>query len=328
MEERLVSIIVPVYNVEKQLVHCVDSILKQTYKNIEILLIDDGSPDNCSAICDSYTKEDTRIKTFHKKNGGLSSARNYGLDRAKGDYISFIDSDDWVDQDFIEIMVNNLEKEKSDISIIGYKLVWDSGKIINSSNKNDYEIYDQSTAIHELLVQKKFQCMACTKLYKKELFNHIRFPEGKLFEDIAISLPLFKKCSRVVLSGQQKYYYYQRDGSIVNSAFDYRKMVILEYCRDIINFSKECGGTYDKEANAFYLKAMLMLILNIYDTTNNSYIEERKILSKEIKKCRKYILFNPYLEARRQAVLWAILMKVSPKLLNKLWRIRTRQKLN
>lgn len=119
MEKNLVSIIVPVYKVEKELSCCVDSILKQIYKNIEILLIDDGNP----VICDSYMKKDARVRVFHKENGGLSSARNYWLDRIRGKYISFIDSDDWVDNDFIEVMINSLEKEKADISIIGYKLV-------------------------------------------------------------------------------------------------------------------------------------------------------------------------------------------------------------
>lgn len=323
MADNLVSVIVPVYKVEKELTRCLDSILSQTYKNLEILIVDDGSPDRCPQICDTYAKKDHRIKVFHKENGGLSSARNYAIERASGDYIAFIDSDDWVEDNFIELLLNNLLKEQADLSIVGYIFAWDSGKVQGNTIGNEYEVMNTEQAIRELFIQKKFQCMVCTKLYKKELFNQVRFPEGKLFEDIAIGLDIFKQCHKVVFDGQQKYYYFQRADSIFNSRFDKNKLSMLDFIEGMIAYSKSRGGIYDTEAEAFYLRASLMLILQAYNSMGDAETDESiKILRDQIKKHRKYIVGNPYIEIRRKIVLLAILMRVSPKLLNKLWKVK------
>ena len=172
MNERI-SIIVPVFNVEKYIERCVKSIENQSYRNLEIILVDDESPDRCPQICDEYAKRDERIKVLHKKNGGLSDARNAGLDVATGEYIAFVDSDDWVETDFIETLYRNAESENADISIIGCTLVWDNGRKKQLSNEDEYYLFDKETAIRELLKQKKFYCMTCQKMYKRKIFDCI-----------------------------------------------------------------------------------------------------------------------------------------------------------
>ena len=128
--KKLISIVLPIYNVENYIEKCMESVLNQTYKNIEIILVDDGSPDNCPIICDQYVKEDNRVKVVHKENGGLSDARNAGIKVANGDYITFIDSDDYVDKDYVEFLYNTIEETDADIAIGGHRVIYDSGKII------------------------------------------------------------------------------------------------------------------------------------------------------------------------------------------------------
>lgn len=324
--DTLVSVIVPVYKVEKELIRCLDSILRQTYKNLEILLVDDGSPDQCPDICDLYGQRDDRIKVFHKENGGLSSARNYALDRTNGKYIAFVDSDDWIEEDFIESLLSNIEKENADISIMGYRMIWDSGKTLSYTRGDEYEVFDKNQAIRELFKQTKFQSMVCTNMYKREIFEEIRFPEGKVFEDTAISLETFKLCDRVVYCGEQKYMYYQREGTIFNSRFDVKKLAMLDYIQNMLNYSAQQGGIYNTEGEAFYLKSSLMLILQAYGFLEKPDVREAvKFLETEIRKHKKYILFNPYIETRRKIVLVAILLHVSPKLINRLWEAKVKR---
>lgn len=322
-ENSLVSIIVPIYKVEKELDRCVQSILKQTYKNIELILVDDGSPDQCPEMCDKYAKRDKRIVTIHKKNGGLSDARNAGLDIAQGEYVAFIDSDDWVSENFIEDLIHNLKDTEADISICGYIIIDDMEKMRSYTVKKEREVLEHEDSIRELFSQKKFNCMVCTKLYKKELFDKIRFPKGKLFEDIAISLPLFERCERCVITNKKMYYYFQRQEGIVNSKFTKQKLDMLEFSHRMVDYSHKHDHKYDMEAEAFYLKAVLMLLIQAY---KDIMVEDAKgatlLLKNELKKHKKYIWNNAHIEKRRQIVMYAFLYGVSAKLLVKLWKIK------
>lgn len=324
----LVSIIVPVYKVEKELDRCVQSILGQTYKNLEIILIDDGSPDKCPEMCDEYAQKDGRIKVIHKRNGGLSDARNAGLDIAKGEYFAFIDSDDWVAENFIEHLVTNMEATNSDISICGYIMVNTAGEMRHyAAGKDDLEIFEHDAALHELFAQQKFGCMICLKVYRHDLFEDVRFPKGKLYEDIAVSLPLFEKSKRCVLSDAELYYYFQRDSSIVNSKFSKRKLDMLEFVQKMVDYSHEKEHRYDRETEAFYLKAVLMNILQAYKEVESK--EARKsaeFLKKELKKHRKFIWGNEYIEKRRQLVMYAIILNFPAKILIWLWETRMKAK--
>lgn len=214
MQNKLISVIVPVYKVEKYLNRCIDSIIKQTYHNLEIILVNDGSPDNSGKICDEYVKKDKRIKVIHKPNGGLSDARNYALEIAEGEYIGFVDSDDYIKEDMFQTLYDLCEENKADISIISfYEMIED--KVIAVRNSGELQIMDKIEAIKELLIDTKIQSYAWNKLFRKELFVGTRFPTGKNFEDIATTLILFEKCNKIVRLEKPKYYYVRRNDSIV-----------------------------------------------------------------------------------------------------------------
>lgn len=211
---KLISIIVPVYNVEQYLEKCITTIINQTYKNLEIILVDDGSKDSSGKICDDFSKKDNRIKVIHKTNGGLSDARNHGLRIAKGDYIGFVDSDDYIAEDMFETLYNLMENNNSDISIVSFYEMYNN-KLIGVRDSKKLENFDKLEAIKELLIDTKIQSYAWNKLFKKELFENLEFPTGKNFEDIATTLLLFEKANKVTLFEDPKYYYLRRDNSIV-----------------------------------------------------------------------------------------------------------------
>ena len=212
--KELISIIVPVYNVEKYLEKCVKSIIQQTYENIEIILVDDGSKDNSGKICDELEQKDNRIKVIHKENGGLSDARNAGLKIATGKYIGFVDSDDYIQEDMFETLYKLNKENNSDISIVSYYEIYNE-KVISVRDSKKLEILNKIDAIKELLIDTKIQSYAWNKLFKRELFNNIEFPTNKNFEDIATTLLLFERANKIVLLEDPKYYYIRRDDSIV-----------------------------------------------------------------------------------------------------------------
>lgn len=215
MNNELISIIIPVYNVEKLLPKCINSVLNQTYSNIEIILVDDGSTDASGSICDEYLKKDNRINVFHKKNGGLSSARNYGIRNSSGNYLFFLDSDDFVDQNIIEKLLKSMIEHHSSISMSNRINYYDNGKqYIRFYNNNDIKVFNKEEAIEEMNLYNYFDMSSCGKIFKKSLFDNIAFPEGKLCEDYYIMYRILDKCDNVVYVPNVYYYYYQRSGSI------------------------------------------------------------------------------------------------------------------
>ena len=241
MNNPLISIIVPIYNVEVYIRNCVDSILGQTYENLEIILVDDGSPDNCGAICDEYRSKDKRIKVIHKKNGGLSSARNAGIDVASGEYLGFIDSDDWIESDMYEALYNALTYYKADISVCGRYIV-EGDRITTISDSEKAQVFTRSEALSELVLDEYsgMKNFAWDKLYKKELFDDVRYPEGKYYEDIFTTYKLFAKSNKIVDIKSPKYYYLLREDSICGSnttskRYDYclANIKCLEYIKSL-----------------------------------------------------------------------------------------------
>lgn len=211
---KLISVIVPVYNVEKYLEKCIQSILNQEYTELEIILVDDGSKDNSGKICDDYAKKDNRIKVIHKENGGLSDARNAGLKIALGEYIGFVDSDDYIDTDMYLTLYQLIENNNADISIVSFREFM-NGKMIDVKESKSLEIMSKIEGIKELLLDNKIQSYAWNKLFKKELFKDIEFPTGKNFEDIATTLLLFEKTEKIVRMEEPKYNYLRRSDSII-----------------------------------------------------------------------------------------------------------------
>ncbi len=205
----LISIVVPVYNVENYILKCLNSLIKQNYKQIEIILVDDGSTDESGKICDEFKEKDDRIRVFHKKNGGLSSARNYGIKKAKGDIIAFVDSDDYVKDGFVLDLYRGMQAGNADIVICGYN---------NEKPKNE-TISGKEATIRLLTKQENIDIISWNKLYKKKLFtdNNIIFPEGKKHEDTLTTYKLMSKAKKVTYIDESLYIYVERKGSITAS---------------------------------------------------------------------------------------------------------------
>lgn len=215
-----VSVIIPVYKVEPFIQKCVDSVIKQTYKNLEIILVDDGSPDNCPAICDKYAGKDPRVKVVHKQNGGLSDARNFGIEASTGEYLTFIDSDDYVSKDFIEALINGLESCGADICATGFKKVFEDSP--EETPQQDFEVKSFSGKdalktfykLNEMESRVPFDIIACAKLYKRKTFDTLRFPVGRLHEDEYLTPKLYYSAEVCAHVSGQRYFYLQREGSI------------------------------------------------------------------------------------------------------------------
>lgn len=211
--EPKISIIVPVYKVESYIRKCLDSIVGQTYQNLQIILVDDGSPDNCGKICDEYAARDSRIEVIHQENGGVSAARNAGLRLATGDYIGWVDSDDWIEPDMYEYLLENALKYQADI-VVCSRVEHYRDKTLFKGWRN-LEVLNTEEALELLLKNDVLQNYLCDKLWRRELFENIVFPVGKTFEDIAVMHRLFIKAGCVVCLPEAKYNYLQRFGSIV-----------------------------------------------------------------------------------------------------------------
>ncbi len=226
----LISVIIPVYNVEDYLERCLESILRQTYTHLEIILVDDGSTDGCPKICDDFQKKDSRIKVIHKENGGLSDARNKGLDIATGAYISFIDSDDWIDLQTYEISMEKMLTCNAQIVAFNVLRVYE-GKDFTPNLSEDYEIMNAEQAILTTVGNTKVRTTAWNKLYRAELIGSFRFLKGKLNEDEFFTFRILDKADTIVYLHRECYYYFQRSGSIMGK-YTLRRLDMVDGVRE------------------------------------------------------------------------------------------------
>ena len=234
----LISIIVPVYNVEQYLRDCIESIINQSYRNLQIILVDDGSLDDCPRICDEYACKDHRIEVIHKENGGLSDARNVGVDQACGKYISFVDSDDRIAEDMIESLYDRIVGVKADMSVCQRFLIGESGDIKDDDKAlfEDYVVYGNKECVHDFMSSKGIDTVAWGKLYRTELFQDIRYPKGKYHEDVFITYRLVAKSNVIAVSGEKKYCHRIRNASITQSSFSSKHLdAVIGKC-EIANF--------------------------------------------------------------------------------------------
>ena len=287
----LISIIIPVYNVENYIEKCMNTIINQTYKNIEVLLIDDGSTDSSPKLIENIRKSDKRIKTYHKKNGGLSDARNYGIKKAKGKYLVFIDSDDWVDLNYIEYLYNLIKKNNCDISICEIVKITDCGKIVSRNyNNNSIVIMNQKEAIRNMIEVKYFATSACGKMYKKECFDNVLFPVGRLFEDIPTNYNIFLSIDKIVFGAKGLYYYLTREGSITRNDFSEKHM-------DSIFFIEEAMKNVIKKYPEFKKNSETRIFLAYFDIWKSFRRKDEKneyynITKENVKKMRLSIIKN------------------------------------
>lgn len=235
----LVSVIVPVYNVEHYLNRCVRSIQNQTYKNMEIILVDDGSPDKCGEMCEEFAKDDKRIRVIHKINGGLSEARNTGIDSAKGSDVVFVDSDDWIDPDMIELLKHVQGKCDADIVECSYRNIY-KGRIAEETNCSaEVVVGDSVFALEGMLDWKYFKPVAWNKLYKREVLGDIRYPKGKLHEDEFTTYKYFYNASKLAYVDVSKYNYDRtREDSITGKRFHASNLDACWAFRERVDFFK------------------------------------------------------------------------------------------
>ena len=250
MPSSVISVIVPIYDVEEYLDRCVESIVNQTYRNLEIILVDDGSPDNCPQLCDSWAEKDNRIKVVHKENGGLSDARNAGMPFATGEIISFIDSDDWIELDMYEEMLNRMQADNSDIISCGVKWVEEDGSLIRDFTSEN-EVLDTKTAMKELLNDSKLKQHVWNKIYKYDLIKDIPFEKGKYHEDVFWSYQVVGIAKKVSIVNKSFYNYVQRSNSIMGEGFSAKRLDALDANRQRCEYMKEhLPELYD---NALYV---------------------------------------------------------------------------
>lgn len=315
MNDNLVSVIVPIYMVEDYLIECVDSIINQTYTNLQIILVDDGSPDGCGSICDKYVNQDSRIEVIHQKNGGLSNARNNGLKLARGKFVSFVDSDDRINRTMISDMVKIADREGVDVVCCDYTSSLDDFPDENSNFK--VEILNQREAIENLLNPFGFRCFAWNKIYKRSLFKEIQYPDGKLFEDIMTTYRVLKKISKIAYIRKSEYFYRVRKDSISNLNFSYKNYDLIEA---IDYVDEDCKENVPDAYMGLHLGYLTYNLWFINQTILCDYIDKRREekIRKISRRCLLRLIFNKNIKISQKAEL--VLFCLSPATYRKLYR--------
>lgn len=283
MTTPLISVIVPVYRVEKYLERCVKSILFQTYKNLEVILVDDGSPDQCPAICDACAEKDARVKVIHQENKGLSGARNAGIDAASGEYLAFVDSDDYVSPHFIEELYQLLQDTGCAIGQCRFSYVKGEGLV--EEGDSAFCIYRGESLMEQLYgPEEKATCfvVAWNKLYRAELFKEtgIRYPEGRIHEDEATTYRLFHEAKKLAFLDRALYGYYTENGGSITSVFSAKRLQWLTAHEERIAFFKKNG--YEKLLPAAYRKLCDACITFYFRCTEQ--VKDAEELKKELRK--------------------------------------------
>lgn len=320
--KELISIIVPIYNVEAYLDNCLNSIIKQTYDNLEIILVDDGSPDRCGHICDEYAKHDSRIKVIHKINGGLSDARNCGLRSATGKYVTCIDSDDYVSLDFIDYLYNLIIKKEADISICGFIKTPNMHEFFQG-NEAIEKVYDADSAFATMLYARDFTTSAWGKLYIRELFKDIEYPVGKYSEDMFTTYRLILKSSTIVYGDKICYYYLHRPNSILTSTFSYKHLDVFE----ALHIMRGKGVLKTPQVEAAYRAQIVSSMAELLEKQPN-FTQDIKELWNEAKRYRFSVLKNNNAgkRVRAQALLMLFGYHISTKVIVSYYSLKWRGK--
>lgn len=292
-KKSIISVIVPVYNVEKYIDKCLYSICNQTYSNLEIILVNDGSTDSSLEKCNQFANKDKRIKVVTQNNKGLSAARNTGIAQSKGEYLVFIDSDDYISNNMIEKLYSNLIKNKSDLCICDFEMVYGEEMINLNEDKidNDSEsiVYDKYEALLQLYGKKSDRFnVAWNKIYKRHIFDTLVFPEGKVHEDMYVMHRVFDKCDRISFINESLYYYVQRNDSITGQKFNLKALDILGAFEDRIKYFEELGEVRLKMITYIkYINQILMLHAKLI-----KFYSERKDISELLEKKYSILKLN------------------------------------
>lgn len=319
-----ISIIVPVYNCEKYISNCINSILEQSFKDFELILVDDGSSDRSFEICESFARKDSRVKAIHQLNSGVSRARNRGLDEVQGEYIGFVDGDDCVDKEMYERLYKNLADNDADISICGivnYFLKKDgTTEKVRQSQVDGFWIFSGEQALKEALQSRLYSVNPVNKLFKRELFDKLRYPEGKISEDAFLIPVVISKANRVVYDSKPMYYYLRRENSITTSNFSYNDWDVVEAYENHLNMISEKFPNLKKVAKFRYLWSYTYVIDKIMICENSeNYLKDFKKAFDFIKKNILQIIFNPYFSFKRKIAVIVLLLnkKIYKKMIMK-----------
>ena len=256
MGNPLISVIIPVYNVEKYLCRCIDSVIAQTYKNLEIILVDDGSTDNCGKICDEYAEKDKRFVVIHGQNAGVSAARNCGLDSMNGDYVMFVDADDWVHPQIVELLYNDLINHNADYSCCDYTAIYEQKNDYSYLNTDNGRLLNRIEALSKLNASENgINNAVWGKLFTANQFKQIRFPVGrKIAEDMVVSVKVLLSSSKIFLSKNTMYYYYQRNNSAIH-IHGFSLNEISDSTTEIIDFCKTLN--IEEKTKCDYVRILL-----------------------------------------------------------------------
>lgn len=290
--ELLISVIVPIYNIEKYIRRCIESVISQTYKNLEIILVDDGSTDTSGQICDAYAERDARIKVIHKENGGLSDARNVGMDSACGEFITFVDGDDFLTSTAIDSMYRVKERLGAQIVCCLQKQVFEGKHTDFDDAYDDHKVsvYSRRDALGKMLRQSEVTVSACGKLYDAKLFSGIRYPNGELYEDLATTYKLFAAAKTVALVRIEGYGYFTRSGSIQQSSFSKEKMVELRFAKEQKEYLDKRFPELETVTTDRLVSSCFHILFS--DMASKEFETERKEVERIIKKYRKTLLLS------------------------------------
>ena len=305
MPDRTVSVIVPVYNVEKYLPGSIESIQNQDYSELEIILVDDGSPDKCGAICDEYAERDSRISVIHKANGGLSDARNAGIDASTGKYITCVDSDDLIDHRYVSRMMELMTKEV-DMVVCAPFLFSDEAELknVNSSSAEMPDIFETVAALREMLSQHgyDFEPSAWGKLYRRNLFGKdLRFPVGKYCEDLALTYRLVDRSRKIVRTKEKLYFYRQRPSSILHQQFNEKMLSILDVADEMREYILRTHPELRKNVDSRVISAYCHILIRLPDNPKWDTLRHR--IYQKVKELRRGQLFSNCRVKNKVAVL-------------------------
>lgn len=309
----LISVIVPVYKVEALLPRCVASIRSQTYENLEIILVDDGSPDNCGSLCDAYALEDSRIKVIHKPNGGLSDARNAGIDIAQGEYLGFVDSDDWIEPDMYAVLMETALREDVKLVCGGrYDVYEDVQRSVGLCPGKDEVISGEELA-KRIFVWDGIDSAAWDKLYHRSLFREIRYPFGKICEDLPTTYRIGLDAGRVAMVAKPFYNYYHRAGSITTGKMSDARLHVLEHTAFILENCEAEHPALSAHAELFRIRqvADLLQLIEITEASvREQYLDTAGLLRRELWEKRKTIRSAVEISRRKKAEIGMMLLGI------------------
>lgn len=301
----LISVVVPVYRVEMYLHECVDSILNQTYRNLEVILVDDGSPDGCPEICDEYAAKDERVKVIHKKNGGLSDARNVGMAVARGEYLSFVDSDDMLPADAMEILLHTAISEQADLVIGGHSRF---EEVPMSADDLQFSV-KRWMPVEAMADMLRNGCASWARLYRRELHQSLPFPVGEINEDEAIVLELLERCNCIAVTNAVVYYYRFRPESITTARFSAKKLDWYRHCTANLAWIR----AHYPDLVPLAMDRLGSCIVYILDEMANAGFQNRSISDMLLNDLRKdYYLYQKYFFSGRKAKLRMWLLNYFP----------------